>query len=518
MHTHLHGIRFRLLCSLVCAVLGLAWSSAARAQAVVDLSTLIKEAKPSVAYIELYVKGKKISSGSGFVINEEGLIGTNYHVIEGAKEIKVSFPSHEKLKGKAFKAKGFVGFVKTKDLALIKIDPPKDAELRPMPMAKERPSQGETVVAIGAPLGLSDTVTNGIVSSVRSGDDLRKLLKRGDVDSYKDHLGYDTEATWIQTTAPISGGNSGGPLINIRGEVVGINTFQNQMGQNLNFAICIQHMKKFIDKAGMNVQSFANLPPPRKRRIHDKFGDAKKTLAFWKDINRARNTLDDELDRCERRMKRLPPVDPRNPMKGRNIRNRIISRYFKDMGEAYAEYASQISGLDKDGVDPDLIGLAVGDTVVVKKVSETCDEVASSMTTGAAVNPLDWRATMRNFKNALSAIDTKREVLRVNLGLKYDKTFPTQADTAEEDKKAAQEKPKKDDRSSEPSGDESKPETDVRSQMRTWTDSTGKYRVRAKCLGVEDGFIKLQKPDGTVLRVPIGKLCEDDKRFLEATE
>ncbi|MCD4727184.1 MAG: trypsin-like peptidase domain-containing protein, partial [Pirellulales bacterium] len=374
MLIHSSRIGTKSLAVLICAALGLVYSTTARAQAVMDLSKLIKEVKPSVALIETFDKGKKMGSGSGFVVNKEGLIATNYHVIEGAKEIKVSFPALKD--GKSYKSSGFVGFVQTKDLALIMIDP-KGANLRPLPMAKEPPSQGEAVVAIGAPLGFSDTVTNGIFSAVRTGKELRRMLMRGGQDGYGEGgLGYDVEATWIQTSAPISPGNSGGPLINTRGEVVGINTFVSTVGQNLNFSICIQHMKKFIDGAGKNVQSFANLPPPRKGR--GEFGDVNKTLELWDKLNRAKNTLDGKIESCEKKFRKLPPVNPRNPMKGMNIRNRKIADGFRRMADAYNEYSGEISGYEHKQADPGVIGLVVADTVVAKKLSGACKDVSNS--------------------------------------------------------------------------------------------------------------------------------------------
>ncbi|MBU4272981.1 MAG: trypsin-like peptidase domain-containing protein [Planctomycetes bacterium] len=503
MLIHSSRIGAKSLAILTCAALGLVCLSTARAQVAVDLSELIKEVKPSVALIETFDKGKKMGSGSGFVVSEDGMIATNYHVIEGAKEIKVSFPALKD--NKFYKSTGFVGFVKTKDLALIMIDL-KGEKLKPLPMAKEPPSQAETVVAIGAPLGLSDTVTSGIVSAVRTGKELRKMLMRGKQDGYGEGLGYDEEATWIQTSAPISPGNSGGPLINTRGEVVGINTFVSDLGQNLNFSICIQHMKKFIDGAGKNVQSFANLPPPREKRSQGALGDAKKTLELWKNISRAMNELDEDIEACEKQFQKLPPVDPRNPMKGQNIRNRIISRHFKRMGEAYSDYANKISGFENKETDPGLISLVVTDTVVAKKMSESCKEVSNS--TSSRLGGLDWELALNGLKRLSSNIDTQRELLRVNLGLKYDESFPTQAETAEEDEKLAKEK----------KNSTSTSEKKERSEMRVWTDSTGKFRIKAKCIGVEDGKVKLEKSDGSVLRVPLEKLSEADKRFLASTE
>ena len=501
MLIHSSRIGAKSLAILICAALGLVCSSTARAQATMTLSELITKVKPSVALIEIFEKGKKLGHGSGFVVNKEGLIATNYHVIEGAKEIQVSFPALKN--GKRYKATGFIGFVKTKDLALIMIDPKGD-DIHPLPMAEKPPAQGEAVVAIGAPHGLSDTVTNGIVSAVRLGKELRKMLMQGKYDSYGKGLGYDDEAIWIQTSAPISPGNSGGPLINMRGEVVGLNTFVRTVGQNLNFSICIQHMKKFIDGAGKNVQSFANLPPPRKGRRE--LGDADKTLELWSNLNRAKNTLDKKVESCEKKFRKLPPINPRNPMKGMNIRNRKIAGGFRRMADAYSKYSSEISSYEHKQADQEVIGLVVADTVVAKKLSDACKDVSNSAASGGGM--IDWEAAVSAVKRIANNTDIQRELLRVNLGLKYNESFPTQAETAEEDEKLAKEK----------ENSTSTSEKKDRSEMRVWTDSTGKFRIKAKCIGVENGKVKLEKSDGTILRVPTKKLSEADKRFLASTE
>jgi S1-C subfamily serine protease len=146
--------------------------------------------------------------GSGFVIDKDGHILTNYHVVEGANEIEVDFPS-------GFKAYGQVlGTDLDSDIAVVKVDAPAD-ELVPLPLGDSDIVQvGESVVAIGNPFGLSGTMTVGIVSGKgRTLDSLRSApsgqnFTAGDV---------------IQTDAAINPGNSGGPLLNLNGEVIGIN-------------------------------------------------------------------------------------------------------------------------------------------------------------------------------------------------------------------------------------------------------------------------------------------------------
>ncbi|MDY7034325.1 MAG: DegQ family serine endoprotease [Thermodesulfobacteriota bacterium] len=164
---------------------------------------------------------KQSSLGSGFIIDKDGYILTNNHVIEGADEIKVRLSD-----GKEFDAEIKGRDAKT-DLALIKIKSWKN-----LPKAKlgdsDKLEVGEWVVAIGNPFGLDHTVTAGIVSAKG------RIIGAGPYDNF------------IQTDASINPGNSGGPLFNLNGEVIGINTAIIASGQGIGFAIPINMAKKLI--------------------------------------------------------------------------------------------------------------------------------------------------------------------------------------------------------------------------------------------------------------------------------
>jgi S1-C subfamily serine protease len=141
--------------------------------------------------------------GSGFVVDKAGHIVTNYHVIEGAKEVRVSFSNNESYKAK------IVGTDPSTDLAVLNVDAPSRA-LTPLPLGNSDAVQvGDAVVAIGNPFGLDRTVTAGIVSALQ-----RAIMAPN---------GYTIDHA-IQTDAAINQGNSGGPLLNARGEVIGVNS------------------------------------------------------------------------------------------------------------------------------------------------------------------------------------------------------------------------------------------------------------------------------------------------------
>jgi serine protease Do len=143
-----------------------------------------------------------LGGGSGFVVSREGHVFTNAHVVEGADIVKVGFSNR-----KSYVAR-IVGVDKKTDVAVLKIDAPR-AELTPLAFGDAETLRiGERVMAVGTPFALQNTVTAGIVSGKSRRD-------RGAGDSYQDY---------IQTDAAVNPGNSGGPLVNLRGEVVGINS------------------------------------------------------------------------------------------------------------------------------------------------------------------------------------------------------------------------------------------------------------------------------------------------------
>jgi len=150
------------------------------------------------------------SLGSGFVVDKAGHIVTNYHVIEGAKQVRVSFSNGASMKATV------QGSDPSSDLAVLKIDASSRA-LTPLPLGNSDAMQvGDPVVAIGNPFGLDRTVTAGIVSAIQ-----RAITAPN---------GYTIDHV-IQTDAAINHGNSGGPLLNRRGEVIGVNS-QIETGDN----------------------------------------------------------------------------------------------------------------------------------------------------------------------------------------------------------------------------------------------------------------------------------------------
>ena len=192
-----------------------------------NIGSVVNITSRAVAFDFFYGAYTQEGQGSGFVIDKEGHILTNYHVIENAREIYVTLHGHEK----QIRAT-IVGVDKAHDLAVIQI---KAADLHPMTLGDSSNLQvGQKVYAIGNPFGLNGTLTLGIVSSIRG-------IREPD--------GMQIEDA-IQTDAAINPGNSGGPLLNSHGEVIGINTMiASSVGQSagIGFAIPINTAKAVLN-------------------------------------------------------------------------------------------------------------------------------------------------------------------------------------------------------------------------------------------------------------------------------
>ena len=167
--------------------------------------------------------------GSAFVYDPDGLILTNYHVIERAAEIRVVLEDGEELKA------SIVGVDAPTDIAVLRV-PKKNLSFLPLGDS-DRARVGDWVVAIGNPFGLSHTVSAGIISAKgRTGQDVKGL---GDESGY-----YN----FIQTDASIHPGNSGGPLLDLSGRVVGINTAMRAQTSSIGFAIPINMVKDLLPR------------------------------------------------------------------------------------------------------------------------------------------------------------------------------------------------------------------------------------------------------------------------------
>jgi tetratricopeptide (TPR) repeat protein len=228
-----------------------------------ELANLVKKIKPAVVLIETFdSKGQPVGQGSGFFV-DKGRIITNHHVIEGAYSAMV-----KTINGKQYPVLGITAkdveadIVKlavnilqpkqdifdkiTAEVEKIDVNIP-DFNIVPLKLSKVVPSVGEDVLVIGSPLGLEASVSTGIVSAVRDIPDLGNV---------------------IQITAAVSPGSSGSPVLNKKGEVVGIATFIASAGQNLNFAMPAEKILALKDSTkSTQLEDYAFEPDPNSAEI-----------------------------------------------------------------------------------------------------------------------------------------------------------------------------------------------------------------------------------------------------------
>ena len=177
-----------------------------------NLPELVRRVKPSVVAIATYDgNGEALMTGSGFFLHP-GQVVTNLHVIRGAVRAEIKTLDG---KGKVYPVAGAVAVDEEGDLALLSVDMPAE-HARSSELAADLPDEGERIFVIGNPLKLEGSVSDGIVSAVREVPNVGRI---------------------IQITAPISHGNSGSPVFNLQGQVVGVVTVKVTNGQNINLAI-----------------------------------------------------------------------------------------------------------------------------------------------------------------------------------------------------------------------------------------------------------------------------------------
>lgn len=185
---------------------------ASLAHAQESLPNLVKRVKPAVVAIATYdANGEALMTGSGFFLRP-GQVVTNLHVIRGAVRAEIKTLDG---KGKVFPVNGTLAIDEEGDLALLSVENAME-RVRSSELASELPDEGEAIFVIGNPLKLEGSVSDGIVSAVREVPNSYRI---------------------IQITAPISHGNSGSPVFNLRGQVLGVVTVKVTNGQNINLAI-----------------------------------------------------------------------------------------------------------------------------------------------------------------------------------------------------------------------------------------------------------------------------------------
>ncbi len=226
------------------------YSATTKISSLRDVSSLVKQIGEAVVQVK-----NPGGLGSGFFINDDGYLITNFHVIEGESEISVEV-YHQRdgqLDRETYKQVKIIAINKFHDLALLHIEDKDAPKFKPVTLGNsDALNVGDGVFAIGSPLGLERTVTQGILSTKT-----RQL--EGEL--------------YLQTSAQINPGNSGGPLFNLAGEVVGVTNMKITFGEGLGFAIPVELVKSFLDHRDAFAYStdnpnnpFRYLEPPSRTR------------------------------------------------------------------------------------------------------------------------------------------------------------------------------------------------------------------------------------------------------------
>ncbi|KAM6136264.1 serine protease HTRA2, mitochondrial [Phoenicopterus ruber ruber] len=214
------------------------------------IADVVEKTAPALVYVEIVGRhpfsGRDvpISNGSGFLVSPDGLIVTNAHVVANRRRVRVKLASGEQYDAVVQDVD------QVADIATIKIKPKHPLPTLPLGRSSEV-RQGEFVVAMGSPFALQNTITSGIVSSAQRGS--RELgLTASDME-------------YIQTDAAIDFGNSGGPLVNLDGEVIGVNTMKVTSG--ISFAIPSDRLRKFLQKEEQRKSSWFGNTDTKRRYI-----------------------------------------------------------------------------------------------------------------------------------------------------------------------------------------------------------------------------------------------------------
>lgn len=219
-----------------------------------NLPRVLDALEHAVVKIESVDAGGDKGLGSGFVIDESGLVATSFHVLSEATQARVRFKD-----GSSFDIQGYVAVEPRNDLAIVKLRTTPH-KLTAMRLADANPRVLSSVIAVGHPHGLAFSPYDGKVSRVLESADLpaesRRFLGR--------KLNNRDNLTWIQHTARISPGNSGGPLLNEAGQVIGVNSWVDERA-NFGYAVHVRHLNKLQSQARTAVQPLHQHARPSRR-------------------------------------------------------------------------------------------------------------------------------------------------------------------------------------------------------------------------------------------------------------
>jgi S1-C subfamily serine protease len=494
---------------------------------------IVAKAEESLLKIEV----ENVGQGSGFVVDESGIAITNVHVMAGAQDGRAiaTFPN-----GTKCEITGSYLIDEGRDIAVIQL---KLDGLPTLPMSENLPRKGEEVLALGSPMGLSFTATRGIVSAIRSEEEMKNDLNDPSI-----------RGTWVQVDAPLSPGNSGGPLINSKGELVAMSTRASfGQAQNLNFGISVVDIREAVDKAkSKSLLSLATglgkidmeeskpksgviikrTPIPRPA-ILDYIEKGKEEFTSLTKSLRREVTTEKELLK-QMRLGRVDYSISEEMM--RDTRGRF---YFNDetvkvstirtQEERVRELDKVLQKIGKGQSDETLFSLLwqYGPTVNVRNKGSigflykavvvmpvTSNDIviqhneaayllwvkdASGLSPGTPLPPLPvyvaGARTIEVPERGSIAVTILNSMLETELKAAI---FPT-GDSGQV--------------AAEPL-DQTKQIVESSEQFRKWRDKTGQFEIEATLVTKDDSKVVLKRRDGSLITVPTSKLSGEDRKFL----
>ncbi len=243
---------------MILFVLCLPWATCSGEE---GLPAMIRRVEPSIVVLFTYNReGKFVGQGSGFFVNQEGDVITNYHVLKGASRAEARMSD-----GSVYRVNRVIAEDEEGDLIRVSTNTPQEL-VRPLLIRSSFPEVGERIIVMGTPLGLEKTVSDGIVSAVREIPEFGKI---------------------IQVTAPISPGSSGSPVVNMNGEVIGVVSFFLMPGQNLNFAIPGDRIAKLTPADGKTLSEREEVKEEERLAVAGKFYSMGRGFLSAEDYERA---------------------------------------------------------------------------------------------------------------------------------------------------------------------------------------------------------------------------------------
>jgi ankyrin repeat protein len=332
-----------------------------------NIPALVKKIQSSVVVINMYDEnGEELGLGSGFFISEKGEIITNRHVLMGASKAEV-----KTFEGKTYQVKNIIAEDKESDLLRFSLENPETVNYN-LTVSTITPKAGEKVIVISSPMGLEQTVSDGIVSAVRDIPDYGNI---------------------IQITAPISPGSSGSPVVNMKGQVIGVATFLVTEGQNLNFAVPGERIKNLnINEEKTLVSWNEEIKEEWLTTLRDYYSEEdvapekeEKTLAIIQAVK------DNDLKKAKFLIKTGADVNAKDEDGGTALMW-TAQKGYTEIVKALFEAGANINAKKNDGATALMAAAFVGHTEIVKALIEAGADVNVKSKSGwSALMDAAWK-------------------------------------------------------------------------------------------------------------------------------